>query len=337
MSVYNGPSGPVYDFSTANPPAITSATVTRLSGRYRVTINGLRVNAATWDTALQTDGKGDEIFVVVDLQEMNATGNLAGAAQTRDTFVYGDTNGFPSRKNAGSLSPKGGLRPGDNIPNIPEPWKRSGPPLQKEFPLFVWEGNLVDGQNSVLISPAIWEQDSTDKMVAVFGTATTIWGLTIKPMWDSLSTPGVFDQKALHRLVFGEDFAQTFTTAHNIGLTILSGGLGGAAFLKELMPQEVAPLVDLNPMNWIFKSLGASAEVVFGVSKDRPIGMTEYGGGYVFDPWYIPLNYAIAEASLAPNLNYLHPRGPGIFEHRFVDAPRLAGDYTLYLQIERVQ
>jgi hypothetical protein len=296
-----------------------------------VTINGLRVNNATVDTMLQTDGKGDEIFVVVDLQEMNAIGNVAEPTasfkpwpgQTRDTFVYGDTNGFPSRKKAGSLSSMGGLRSGDTIPNVPEPWKRSGPPLQKEFPLFVWEGNLVDGQNAVLISPAIWEQDSTDKITPVFNTVTTIWGLTFKPMWDSLST-GFVDPKALHRVIFGEDFTQTFSTASD-----LVGGITshGTTLLKELAPE-----FDLNPLNWLSASTGS----LFGESKDRPIGMIKSGDVYKFEPWIFPLNYATAEASLAPN-SYLTPKGPGILEPRFVDAPALAGDYTLYLQIERVQ
>ncbi|TFH29687.1 MAG: hypothetical protein E4G97_06855 [Deltaproteobacteria bacterium] len=292
------------------------------------------MNNPTWDTILSTDGKGDEIFVVVDLQEMSATSNVAQATagftpwpgQTRDTFVYGDTNSFPSRKKAGSLSSQGGLRSGDNIPNVTEPWKRSGPPLQKEFPLFVWEGNLVDGQNAVLISPAIWEQDSADRITPIFNTAATIWGLTLKPLWDSFSTPGIVDQKALHRLVFGEEFSQTFTAAANTNLTLLSGGLGGVEFLKEL-----TPYADLNPNNSLLTAGGS----LFGESKDRPIGMIKSGNVYVFKPWIIPLNYATAEASLTPNSFLL--RGPGIIEHRFVDAPEWAGDYTLYLQIERVQ
>lgn len=324
FAVYSGPSGPHFG-DESNPARVSASVSGPASGRYRVTVNGLRVNNATWDTALQSDGKGDEIFLLVDLQELAAGGKPAGAAQTRSTFVYGDTNGFPARIAAGSLSPKGGLRSGDTIPNVSDPWRRYTAPQQKQLPLSVWEGLLVDGQNAVLIVPAIWEQDRTDKLVAVFNTAENIWGLTLKPFWDGFSS-GYIDPAATHKFLFGEDFAAVQTGVSDVSFLIF---MPYNRLLKELSPQK-----DLNPMNMVANWLGAAAGNVLGESRDRPIGMIEYAGGYVFDPQVITLNYRTAEASLAPNALQ---RGPGILEIRYVDAQRLAGNYTLYVQIEKVQ
>lgn len=305
FAVFSGPSGP--HFGDESNPSRTSATVAGpASGRYRVTINGLHVNNATWDTALQTDGKGDEIFLVVDFQELNATGSLVGVTQTRTSFVYGDTNGFPSRIAAGSLSPKGGIRSGDRIPNIPEPWKRYGPSQPNQFPLLVWEGTLVDGQNGALIIPAIWEQDSTVKPVAVFNSTKENQGTTLKPIQ---TEAGVIDMRAVNSAIVRIES----------GIINALKSVGGATH---------------SAMDRIFGSLGAAAGTVLGESKDRPIGMTEYSGGYVFDPQVITLTYRTAEASLVPNALQ---RGPGILELRYVDASRLAGDYTMYVQIERIQ
>lgn len=337
FAVYSGPSGPY--FGDESNPARTSITVVEpASGRYRVTINGFRANSATWDTALQTDGKGDEIFIVAELQEMSAGGNPAGSIQTRTSFIHGDANGFPSRIAAGSLSPSGGIRSGDGIPNVPEPWKRYGPLQQKQFPMFVWEGRLVDGQNAVLIIPAIWEQDRTDRLVAVYNDATGIFGVTFKPYLEMLAS-GQVDLAALDKLIFGKDAQWDFTKGDILRpdsalLNMIYAGslrLGGdrkkadAASMDSPLNYEVDRLI----RNW----LGATTQNVIGESKDRPIGMKEKDGGYVFDPQVITLNYRTAEASLAPNAM---PLGPGVLELRYIDAPRLAGDYTLYVQIEKI-
>ncbi len=72
---------------------------------------------------------------------------------------------------------------------------------------------------------------------------------------------------------------------------------------------------------------------LFGDKKDRPIGMWNGEGGYRFMPQLLALSYQTAEAALASD-----PvgRGRGIFEVNYRDDNNLRGDYTLYLQVERI-
>jgi len=87
--------------SVPPPPPPGTAPPPPASGKYRVTINGIHVNHETWDTALQTDGKGDEIFLMIDVRYLIAGINPVGPPNVFTTVVYGDTNGFPNRIKAG--------------------------------------------------------------------------------------------------------------------------------------------------------------------------------------------------------------------------------------------
>lgn len=296
------------------------------SGQYRVTVNGLHVNRETWDTPLQTDGKGDEIFVVVDLQEM-VRDKPMGPTQTRTSLVYGDTNTFPSRIAAGSRSPKGGIKTGDSIPNVPDPWRRRIGPQQKQFPLFVWEGTLTDGQNAVLITPAVWEQDSTDKLLTIFGAAgSNINGMSLKPVKDFFTNAGNIDPVAVKRDFYGESQEQIRRTAAQM-LAILNR-------VESVLLRQTASTAGAGRIEQVMTALGTQLALTFGEAKDRPIGMVERNGRLVFDPQVITLNYQTAEASLAQGALQ---KAPGILELRYVDMPKLTGDYTLYVQIERVR
>lgn len=284
-------------YGSAPPPA---------SGRYRVTINGIHVNGETWDTALQTDGKGDEIFVLVDLRYLNAGGNPVGPSTQITTAIYGDTNGFPSRIKAGTRSPQGGIRTGDNIPDGSAPWARFGLPQPSRLPLFVWEGTLTDGRDGVLIVPAIWEQDSTDRFVAPFnqvagaiGSVASVAGSTLKPLWD-LWNSGVVDTAAFNAFVFGitgpAGLSPTFSIVMN-------------KFPKDVNRQALDGLG--TAANW----LGAEITKIVGESRDRPVGMVEYGGKYVFNPHMITLNYRTAEEAsrrIVPNRGVGNNDGGGL-------------------------
>jgi hypothetical protein len=127
--------------------------------RFRVTINGFRVQAETWDTAFEGDGKGDEVKISVSVKEANKAGDIVYSNEP-ETPVMGDVNNQRGRILAGSRSAKGGLRSGDSFPDS-TPWIRSIPlSTERDYPPFlVWEGELIEGENVVFITPTLWEWD----------------------------------------------------------------------------------------------------------------------------------------------------------------------------------
>ncbi|HEX2781772.1 MAG TPA: hypothetical protein VHM30_19860 [Gemmatimonadaceae bacterium] len=147
-------------------PAATPAPVMNVpaSGRYRVVLAGFRVNNESYDTFLETDGKGDEIRLNADVQEFGPDGQPLGAVRRLQTVIYGDRNKFPSRITAGSRSAKGGLQTLDNVPAVRDPWVVRDAPQPDHLPLLLWEGELRTGQNLVAIAPTVWELDSDDAL-----------------------------------------------------------------------------------------------------------------------------------------------------------------------------
>jgi hypothetical protein len=167
-------------------PAQSSAIV----GRFRVTLTGFTVNRQTSDNILESDGKGDEVYILTDIaqydnysqfsQRANPNGTrsvvplVAPLAtyndliirrgqivrRTLSSTVMGDINnhGSPSRIQAGSASDMGGLRTADQFPKN-EPWACNGALLTDQPPMLLWEGELRVGKDLVVIVPTIWEWD----------------------------------------------------------------------------------------------------------------------------------------------------------------------------------
>lgn len=146
-----------------------------------MTLTGFRVNHETYDTALETDGKGDEIRVMATVEEIGPDGRATAAPQTLQTPVYGDVNSFPSRIQAGSRSSKGGLRTGDAVP-ASSPTLLQGAPLHDRIPMLLWQGTLRQGGGGVAIAPVVWEIDEGDVLAAPFsgevGVIHAIAGVT---------------------------------------------------------------------------------------------------------------------------------------------------------------
>lgn len=116
-------------------------------GKYRVSITGFVVNHETADDPLQRDGKGDEVYLSVQVLKAKLDGSLdLSPLRSRliESPVYGDRNGFPDRVAAGSRSDMGGLRTGDRF-DLPAP-------------LVLWEGGIDGG---LLVTPTIWEWDGS--------------------------------------------------------------------------------------------------------------------------------------------------------------------------------
>jgi hypothetical protein len=128
-----------------------------------VTINGFNVRTATWDDALEGDGKGDEVFLSVGSKMLDSTGkpvvDVGGTDVVHRSVVMGDTNGQNNRLACGSRSTPGGIRDGDWC-MIERPWELDGiGPQPDRPPMNVGEVTLTQGENSFVVSPTIWEWD----------------------------------------------------------------------------------------------------------------------------------------------------------------------------------
>lgn len=147
------------------------------SGRYRVSIVGFRCDHETRDDVFAWDGLSDEIrlHAVTRVVDRDGAVQLQGEAQSR---VMGSVNGDEWRRtrvHAGRADRFGGVRTGDDIPSGPafapvfNP--SEGIPRNPELPFLVFEGDLVQGLNAVVIVPTIWEVDGGGNLWPRFQTA----------------------------------------------------------------------------------------------------------------------------------------------------------------------
>jgi hypothetical protein len=70
----------------------------------------------------------------------------------------------------------------------------------------------------------------------------------------------------------------------------------------------------------------------YGFPQDRPVGMKTAGNQFGFTPQALVLTFQAADYISRTNFG----KGMGIVPVRYVDASGLAGDYTLFLQVERL-
>lgn len=260
-------------------PTSPAAAALPAAARYRVTVAGFHVNRESWDTFLETDGKGDEIAISAEVLTVGADGKPTSDPRWVKSVVYGDRNNFPAREQAGSRSSLGGLKTGDNVPAVPDPWVSRGKASENRLPLLLWEGELRLDENAVVVAPTLWELDSDDVLTAA--PANTVLGVTqvLRAVTPIASTiPGT------------SAVMPAVTTATELASR-------AATFQKEGM--------------------------------NRPIGVKQ-GGAY--SPKLVVLNVRTAEASLAPGAG----RKRGVIEVRYTDPEDLKGDYTLFLQVERL-
>ena len=165
----------------APKPSNLSQTRTEV-GRFRVTLTGYTVNRQTVDNTLETDGKGDEVFILTEVaqydrytqdrvgipnagirlgysDELHGDGEIT-QRRSLISILMGDVNNQtnPPRIQAGFASGLGGLRSGDRFPTN-EPWLLVGEPTTDRLPMLLWEGDLRQGRDLVMIVPTVWEWD----------------------------------------------------------------------------------------------------------------------------------------------------------------------------------
>lgn len=291
--------------ATGNIASDKPASTDEGRGRYRVTLNGFRVDRATVDDALQRDGKGDEVFVSVQVEVFDRVKREPLQKAIVKSPVFGDKNGFPGsgRVLAGTMSTSGGLRGGDTYPHA-NPAGRLQQPTTIDLPLLVWEGELVSGSNAVLIAPSIWEWD--DKPAFYNGYVDRFHD-------DRLSHFGT--GRIAHDAVTSRFMASQLSVLKIVGLS---------AFLATFVHAEPMPGY---------------------VAVDRPIGLDHVpagrGSGTLFrhDHHLLVLTREAVENELKRS-SQIGGVPPGTIAIHYRDDPghagALSGDYTLYVQVERV-
>ena len=140
-----------------------------LASSFRVTLNGYRVEHQTRDDALERDGVGDEVSLVLDLATIDSTGRFVPQSWGNS---FSSLMGQQPRNEilAGTGSDRGGLITGDSFPNA-TPWRRLTPVNPGIPPNILFEGELTQGANAALIIPTIWEWDNAGELRAAFADA----------------------------------------------------------------------------------------------------------------------------------------------------------------------
>lgn len=317
--------GPVGTPGSAFPKASVTVTPPAMSGRYLVTLTGLRAIQASFDDQLSRDGMGDEIYAAALVRRYDRRNGALAEWYGARTLTYGDTRNFGTdRVQAGTFSPTGGIRFSDPIPNVPDPTERVGAPSMIAFPLKLWEGTLTDGQDALVISPSLWEADGTN-------LAQTLWHQQMEAINNSL-----FARPEVQYQIANQRFAPFF-----YGSTGINDGVREAI---ELVAHQLTTFM-------FFYTVGKD---IHEPGPDRPIGLYRSGAtGEALPNTMVVLTREIIEASLAPlppgtlplGLPVAWPRmpKPGVMmipfidgEHFFGAAPLPNARYEMYLKVERL-
>jgi hypothetical protein len=285
-------------------PAVTPARATATGdaprrASYRVSITGFTVNHETYDDPLQLDGKRDEVYLSVEVALADKDRKLLepGAAVVQSK-VFGDVGGANAghgRIRAGHASPQGGLQAGDSYPSD-QPWRRQGEPTPDALPLAVWQGELVEGSNAVLVTPTLWEYDAPDLRA----------GFQAWMHWNQDATSALLASPEL--------------------MTLLGTLVG---------PEAPATLAAMAPVQKVevqfLDAIGKMGDRPIGmrVTTDP----TTKQESFTFSPTTLVLNYDTVERLLAQNVG---GKGPGVIALSFKETDaKLGGNYTLYLLVER--
>ncbi len=275
--------------AASTPPAPATA-------KYRVTINGFRVDAATRDHILDIDGVGDEVYLSSAVVVVDSARKLSTPLATLESRVYGELRRdlisgklvWQGRNMSGTGTPRGGLRGGNTGPGR-EPWNQLTVPSTLFLPQELWCGTLVDGQKAVFITPTIWEWD---------GVSSTfdLWMNWTKRIPSLLADNELFKDLAGET---GQAIVQGADLALGLVISLDSTGLVGG-------------------------------------EADRPIGIRKSPQPKKYEftpPYHIVLTYRSAEAFTRESFGGMRP---GIYPLQYVDDGFYQGRYTVYVQVERM-
>jgi hypothetical protein len=168
--------------------AEVSHTVNYDHGRYRISLEGFKAINVTAEDPFRNDGRGDEVFITTQVSEYGRNGGLVSTRMLR-TPTFGDVQNFPGRVQAGSAGNTGGIMPGDRYPAEATLISQLQPATTNNLPFLLWEGELSEIDNAVILSPAIWESDGGDQLWPSFAN------------FHGLAAPGVSYRNQFNRYV----------------------------------------------------------------------------------------------------------------------------------------
>jgi len=187
-------------------------TTVPVTGRYRVTMTGLQVAHATADDPIDRDGKADEIFANAVVVRWDRASNSRLGTTIVKSREYGDIgNGttWPQRIRAGTGLPSGGIIAGNAVPFGFIPSAASTAPGAETFPFLMWEGNLTDGGEAIVLFWSVWERDIDD---VAYKNYTANWMNNKAPVLESPLLMNQYSSTALMGIM-GPTDAGTFALA----------------------------------------------------------------------------------------------------------------------------
>lgn len=274
------------------PPASVSCSSPQ---RFRVAVNGFRVNRETIDDAAERDGAGDEVFFVAETAVFDATGAMSVRSSPRSVVMgdMGRADGEPRiRAGTRGAAGLGGLRTGDPFPSSSPSSRAAAAPLFADRPaMLLFDGTLAADQ-VLLALPTIWEYDPR----------------------------GAFDLGGSDGRDVGADWAEPVLRSAGAMAAFARGYLASTPPASPLFAGSAVGLTGLgrtdlaqNPHN-------------------RPIGVTAVGDRFRFQPTAVALGCSAALDAARTNVGF--GAGVIPITYRDQPGRDLNGDYTLFVQVE---
>lgn len=225
----------------------------------------------------------------------------------------------------------------------------------------MWEGYLREGANTVAIMPVIYEDDESPwenrpEKQALLDLGAWVGARGYKEIQGRATANPVNPtamQNASNAWVAFANVKLPTPSYRRMSLVDYAKGpaKGILATAKTLNIPQAFAIMNSKISLWqqrqqqltqqsenLLRNLTAASSLLLN-TKDRPIGMEGIAGGQVvFDPTIIRLSFETAEKFIATKENLNSDIPAGITSVRYVDTvPGGNGDYTLYIEIRRVQ
>lgn len=191
----------------------TAGSAPACSARFRVTVTGFHVFRTTNEPAVSPDGSGDEVYAAVATLLWNRNALTIGARtllKTKEHGHVGTAGLFPSRVQAGTMTPTGGIWTGNGTEQVPSQYSPNGSsfptPTVDQFPLLVWEGTLTDGADALLVVPTLWERDLDP-------TIYTVW----ERYWTTSPLASLFSNPTVNQLILSTTLGQILNPVTTLG------------------------------------------------------------------------------------------------------------------------